>query len=58
MGILVASALVAAGLATLFSFAYRRIAIDLSMALLFLIAALCGVLIVRGLWLRLRLRSR
>lgn len=51
--ILLCSTLVAAGLATLFSFSYRRISIDLSMAVLFLIAGLCGVLIVRGLWRRL-----
>jgi hypothetical protein len=54
VAILLFSALVAAGLGTAFSFTYRRITIDLSMALLFLIAGLCGVLIVRALWRRLR----
>jgi len=54
MWILLSSVLVAAGLGTVFSFAYRRITIDLPMALLFLVAALCAVLIVRGIWHRLR----
>lgn len=52
--ILLCGVLVAAGLATLFSFTYRRITIDLPMALLFLIAAVCGVLMVRTVWRRLR----
>jgi TIR domain-containing protein len=51
--ILLCSALLGAGLATVFSFVYRRVAMDLSMALLFLIAGLCGVLIVRSVWNRL-----
>ena len=52
--ILLCSALLAAGLATVFSFVYRRVTMDLSMALLFLAAGLCGVLLVRGVWNRLR----
>ncbi|HKU13579.1 MAG TPA: toll/interleukin-1 receptor domain-containing protein [Steroidobacteraceae bacterium] len=54
LGILLCSALLAAGLATAFSFVYRRVTMDPSMALLFLIAGLCGVLIVRGIWNRVR----
>ena len=54
LSILVATALVATGFATLFSYAYRRIPIDLSIALLFLVAALCSVLIVRSAWHRWR----
>jgi hypothetical protein len=52
--ILLGSALLAAGLATLFSFVYRRITIDLAMAVLFLVAGLCGALIVRSVWNRWR----
>jgi hypothetical protein len=52
--VLLYSVLVATGFGTLFSFVYRRITIDLPMALLFLVAALCVVLVVRGLWHRVR----